>query len=288
MALAVEKAKTEETKVQGIGQRVTRKQKPKEPKTDDSCQIKDLELRITGVAFSFGSGLDAYFLAFSDIKAQSYDDTIAPTTQDESINLQEKLDFLKSLLTSQKTVNVALFDSKTALKLLALGLQIRPSNNVNIFDPKVASWMLKPGEHQPTLSTLIMTFNPGLSGLLDTLGSAKGQGSVAMNVQGHNKPRSRAVAESTLVNNLIQPLKAKLQNEGLMVAFENVEMPSISILSSMELNGFGFSIDECEKQRKVLLARMDELEEKAYKAAKRPFSMTSPDDICRLLYRELK
>lgn len=37
------------------------------------------------------------------------------------------------------------------------------------------------------------------------------------------------------------------------MAFENVEMPSILVLSSMELNGFGFSIDECEKQRIVVL-----------------------------------
>ena len=157
-----------------------------------------------------------------------------------------------------------------------------------VFDPKIATWMLKPGEAQPTLATMVMTFHPGLSGLLETLGTAKGQGSVAMNLQSHAKPRSRAVAESVLVLNLMKPLSEKLQNEGLCLAFEKIEMPSILILTSMELNGFGFSMDECEKQRKVLLARLDELEEKAYKEAKRNFSMTSAEDICRLLYRELK
>ena len=100
-----------------------------------------------------------------------------------------------------------------------------------VFDPKIAAWMLKPGEAQPTLATMVMTFHPGLSGLLETLGKAKGQGSVAMNLQSHAKPRSRAVAESVLVLNLMKPLSEKLQNEGLCLAFEKIEMPSILILT---------------------------------------------------------
>ena len=231
--------------------------------------------------------MDSYFLALSDIKSQSTnDDTIAPHTQDETITLQEKVNFVKLLLKRPKR-KVIIFDAKMALKFLMLGLQIQVQNCF-VFDPKIATWMLKPGEAQPTLGTMVMTFNPGLSGLLETLGTAKGQGSVAMNLQSHAKPRSRAVAESVLVMNLVKPLSDKLTNEGLISAFEKVEMPSILTLTSMELNGFGFSMDECEKQRKVLMARLEELEEKAYKEAKRNFSMTSSDDICRLLYRELK
>ena len=223
----------------------------------------------------------------SDIKSQSTnDDTIAPHTQDESITLEEKVDFLRLLLKRPKR-KVVIFDAKMALKFLILGLQIQVKNCF-VFDPKIATWMLKPGEAQPTLGTMVMTFSPGLSGLLETLGTAKGQGSVAMNLQSHAKPRSRAVAESVLVMHLVKPLSDKLTNEGLISAFEKIEMPSILTLTSMELNGFGFSMDECEKQRKVLIARLDELEEKAYQKAKRNFSMTSSEDICRLLYRELK
>ena len=137
--------------VQGIGQRVTRRTKIEPPKLieEDKCVIKEFGLKITGIAFSFGSsGLDSYFLALSDIKSQSTnDDTIAPHTQDETITLQEKVNFVKLLLKRPKR-KVIIFDAKMALKFLMLGLQIQVQNCF-VFDPKIATWMLKPGEAQP-------------------------------------------------------------------------------------------------------------------------------------------
>ena len=149
--------------------------------------------------------------------------------------------------------------------------------------------MLNPGENEMTLSTLVMKLKPELSGILETLGTSTGKGSVSMNPTSAKKSsRSRAIAESILVFNLMEPLKAKLSKDGLLKSFQTVEMPSVLTLSQMELNGFGFCQDECEKQRKILIARLEELEENAYKLAKRNFSMTSSEEICKVLYRELR
>ena len=59
-------------------------------------------------------------------------------------------------------------------------------------------------------------------------------------------------------------------------------MPSIVSLVRMELNGVGFSEVESERQKKILMARMDELESEAERLAGHPFQMTSPDDICQV------
>ena len=61
-------------------------------------------------------------------------------------------------------------------------------------------------------------------------------------------------------------------------------MPAFVCLAKMELNGFGFSEDECEKQRKIIVARLEELEQEAYTLAGRPFSLTSPEDGCQVFY----
>ena len=53
-------------------------------------------------------------------------------------------------------------------------------------------------------------------------------------------------------------------------------------LAHMELNGFGFCEDESEKQRKIIIARLEELEEEAYLLAGRLFALTSPEDICQV------
>jgi DNA polymerase I-like protein with 3'-5' exonuclease and polymerase domains len=71
----------------------------------------------------------------------------------------------------------------------------------------------------------------------------------------------------------------------MKLLFSEVEMPSILSLAKMELNGFGFCPLEAERQRKVLMAHLEELEQEAYELAGRCFSITSPDDVCKVLYR---
>ena len=60
------------------------------------------------------------------------------------------------------------------------------------------------------------------------------------------------------------------------------EMPSIVSLVRMELNGVGFSASESERQKKILTARMDELESEAFRLVGHPFQMTSPEDISQV------
>ena len=65
-------------------------------------------------------------------------------------------------------------------------------------------------------------------------------------------------------------------------------MPAISCLTRMELNGFGFSNNECEQIKHVLRAKLRSLEQEAYGLANRSFSLTSPEEVSRLLFLELK
>jgi hypothetical protein len=67
-----------------------------------------------------------------------------------------------------------------------------------------------------------------------------------------------------------------------------VEMRSLMSLARMELNGVGFDLEESERQRQLLVDRLTELEEEAYALAGHPFSLTSPEEICQVLYRELR
>lgn len=65
-------------------------------------------------------------------------------------------------------------------------------------------------------------------------------------------------------------------------------MPVSSCLARMELNGFGFSNSECERIKHVLRAKLRTLEQKAYRLANRRFSLTSPEEVSRVLFLELK
>lgn len=55
-----------------------------------------------------------------------------------------------------------------------------------------------------------------------------------------------------------------------------------------DLNGFGFSEKENEKLRSILVMKLKQLENVAYKLANRTFQLNSCSDVCQILYQELK
>lgn len=59
-------------------------------------------------------------------------------------------------------------------------------------------------------------------------------------------------------------------------------MPSQVCLALLELNGVGFSVEECERQKHVMQAKLTALESQAYNLAGHSFSLTSVDDIAQV------
>ena len=64
-------------------------------------------------------------------------------------------------------------------------------------------------------------------------------------------------------------------------------MPSIRTLTVIELNGIGFSDGQCEKLKDTMKGKLESIENECYRLAKHTFSLTSTDDIARVLFLEL-
>ena len=64
-------------------------------------------------------------------------------------------------------------------------------------------------------------------------------------------------------------------------------MPALRTLSIIEINGIGFSDSECEKLKKIMKEKLSSLEKQCYQLAGRTFSLTSPDDVGRVLFLDL-
>lgn len=157
----------------GIGQRITKSRQTRSKSKIEPLTIESLELKIVGVAFSFGKDCTSYYLSLTDDikKHAEANDTIAPASQDDSISLETKLDLIQMALKTPSLL--AIYDLKSCLKLLHLGLGLVQLEHDKYFDPKVAAWMLKPGENEMTLAAMVMNFRPDLAGILDTLGSSR-------------------------------------------------------------------------------------------------------------------
>lgn len=148
------------------------------------------------------------------------DDSLAPPSQDPDISLSQKIEAIKSILeNNEKRKTISVFDSKEHFKFLymGLGLAIDPSHVV--IDPKIALWMLQPSDKERNLNNIVMNLNQDLVGLLDTLGNARGCGSVALNPKSNKSGRSRALAEAIIVKGVMNTLEQKMKEVSMWKTF---------------------------------------------------------------------
>lgn len=191
------------------------------------------------------------------------------------------------------------------LQFLPQSLQLLHSGPLNIVCCsfvlwlfQVACWLLDPSSEERTLTNMVTAFCPQELPLLDGLGSLH-----------THCPRVRAATTSVLVHAVMSHVTGLLEEDGALSTdtqqteltreysplsaltlhvsfhlefFRSVEMPSQVCLALLELNGMGFSVEECERQKHVMQAKLSELESKAYILAGRSFSLTSVDDVAQV------
>ncbi|KAM6940638.1 DNA polymerase theta [Xenentodon cancila] len=238
--------------------------------------VKDSEgLVLAGLAVCWG-GRDAYYVSLQQRQSKGLSSSLAPPPLDDDLPVSERLEKVKAHLQGQSAghQDVEAYDIITVYKTLVLSCGISLEGNCE--DPKVACWLLDPGSEERTISNMVTVYCPEELPLLDGLGNA------------HSYcPRVRAATRSVLIHAVMNPLTSLLDTDGLLDLFRKIEMPSQVCLALLELNGVGFSVEECERQKHVMQAKLSALEAEAYSLAGRSFSLTSVDDVAQVLFLEL-
>ena len=238
---------------------------------------------VVGIGVSW-SPLTCFYIHLHN-EEEDLNDSLTPPDLDESIILSVKL---KSIL---------LVLSRDCYKMSSLDWRRQSSILYNMTgvtcggsspsDPFVASWLVDTAGGQPTLNKLVLDHIPDLTPVLSTLGSSSGYGSVSCNPSSQSA-RHRAVAEAVLVFSLDQKMKSLLESLNLHDHYVNIEMKCQAVLLKMELSGMGLNEKEYEDTKLLLETRLRIIEEAAYRMAGRHFSLSSPPDICKILYHELR
>ena len=254
-----------------------------ERSSETSCPILDVGVgRVVGVAVSW-SAFDVFYIGLT-VSQHPVDDTLCPATQDVDIKLEDLLDLIGEMVESKACITAMTWRQQMGLIYSVTGKF--PSGSAR--DPAVAGWLLDPGSPPATLARLVVDHCPALLSLLPTLGSGPGTGSLALNPASNQPARQRAVAEAALVRHLMRALEQDLEKANLGQHFTKVEMGSEIVLGWMELTGMGVNEAEFEDCRLLLQARLKIIEEKSYREAGRHFTFSSPQDICKLLFHELR
>ena len=239
---------------------------------------------VMGVAVSWTPLTSFYISLHQD--TETLDDSLGAPEEDKAVSLEDKLALLGSVLSRDSVAMSAMEWRKQASILYQV--TGRAAATCRASDPSVAAWLLDPASAPPTLSGLVLDHAPALAPLLPTLGSSPGYGSVAASPAAPQPARYRAVAEAALVRALDSRLGTLLRTQQLAEHYSGVEMRCQQILLLMELAGMGLNEREYEDTKLLLEARLRIIEEVSYRLAGRHFSLSSPPDVCKVLYRELR
>ncbi|XP_053561115.1 DNA polymerase theta [Bombina bombina] len=292
ISVACEQRKQPLTSKTVIGKRFQQVRSPQRAQAkDDGLPIQGCEdIIVVGLAVCWG-GKDAYYLCLQNEQDQSdLSSSLAPPPLDQNLSVKDRLWHLQSVLQQIHNPGVhrttVLYNFIEQYKSLLLACKVSLAGQFE--DPKVACWLLDPGSKERTLHNMVTNFIPHELPMLDGVGTGQGVQSLGLRVNSDQSGRFRATLESVLVFSVITKLNTLLEEEHLLDVFRKVEMPTQYCLALLELNGIGFDTEECEMQKNIMQAKLNEIEAQAYQLAGHSFSLTSPDDIAQVLFLELK
>uniref|UniRef100_UPI0037E73ECB DNA polymerase theta n=1 Tax=Semicossyphus pulcher TaxID=241346 RepID=UPI0037E73ECB len=279
LALACEKREHGEQPEGGIGGKHKRASAAHQKlERVNGFPVRDSDgLVLIGLSVCWGAR-DAYYVSLQQEQSKGLSASLAPPPLDDELPVSERVEQVRACLSRPSGGHgggvVVTYDIIQVYKTLVLSCGVSLEGNCE--DPKVACWLVDPGSEERTLPNMVTVYCPEELPLLDGLG----------NPHSHC-PRVRAATRSVLVLAVTHHLTGLLEKDGMLDVFRSIEMPSQVCLALLELNGVGFSVEECERQKHVMQAKLTALESQAYNLAGHTFSLTSIDDIAQVLFLEL-
>jgi len=155
------------------------------------------------------------------------------------------------------------------------------------FDTMLAHYLLEPDQRHSmdVLAQNYLNYSP-IS--IETLIGKKGKNQLSMRQAPLDKVCEYACEDADITWQLKQIFAQKLKGTHLEKLFNDIELPLISVLSAMELEGIRIDIDALNDFSKKLESRILELNEDVQTIAGIPFNLASPKQLGQVLFEHLK
>jgi DNA polymerase-1 len=162
------------------------------------------------------------------------------------------------------------------------------------FDSMIAAFLLgesggaRPGEGSLGLRWLVSRrMGIEMPDRADLLGSKRRGAQLAMDEVDIAKAAPFACADADMAGRLRETLEADLERLGMTHLFRDIEMPLLSVLARMELNGVAIDVEALRELSTTLTDDISRLEEEAYKSVGHEFNISSPQQLSHVLFEEL-
>lgn len=93
---------------------------------------------------------------------------------------------------------------------------------------------------------------------------------------------------ANIVLRLKAPVEKEVEEKGQIRLLQEVEMPLVAVLASMEWEGARIDVNELKRLSGELTKRLEALQQQAFDMAGRTFNVSSPSQVGQILFEEMK
>ena len=238
----------------------------------ETTSLKYMQAELVGVSFAVSPFEAAYVPVAHDYPG-------APTQLDRN----QVLDRLRPLLESEQHAKVGQHLKYDMNVLARYDIRLRGIR----FDTMLESYVLDSTASRHDMDSLSLKYLGHKTIHFEDV-AGKGAKQLTFNQVALEQAAPYAAEDADVTLRLHETLWPKLQAlPGLQKLFEQIEMPLMPVLATMERNGVLVDCDLLGVQSKELGQRMDQIEQQAYEAAGAPFNLGSPKQIQAILFEQL-
>ena len=200
----------------------------------------------------------------------------------EQLPLDEVLDVIKGPMMDPAIPKMGHNLKYDYILLARAGLKVFPLS----FDSMIAEWLINPSTRNLGLKKLAWVRLDRMMSEIETLiGKGKSQITMAeVNIQ----DTARYAVEDAVMVLLLQPvLLHDLNDTESTGLYQEIEMPLVSILAAMEMEGIGLDTAFLAEMSTKLESDLDKLEEQIFKIVGHAFNLNSPKQLSEALFQTL-
>lgn len=232
----------------------------------ETTGLKALEVELIGIAFSWKIG-KGYYVTFSEDQqeTQAILEEFRPFFEDASI---EKIGH----------------NLKYDIKVLSnYNLPVKGK----LFDTMIAHYLINPDmrHNMDVLAETYLNYQP--VSITELIGK-KGKNQLSMRVVELPKQTEYAVEDADITLQLKEHFEKELESGNVTKLFNEVEIPLVSVLTAMEIEGINLDTGFLKEFSKVLTSDIDRLEKGIYEQAGETFNLASPKQLGPILFDKLK
>ncbi len=232
----------------------------------ETTGLKALEVELIGVAFSWEKGKGYYVPIPEDQKeAQQIIDEFKPFFEDDTI---------------EKIGQNIKYDIKV---LSNYNIPVKGK----LFDTMIAHYLINPDmrHNMDILAEAYLNYQP--VSITELIGK-KGKNQLSMRTVELSKLTEYAVEDADITLQLKEYFEKELALSNLTKLFNDVELPLVRVLTSMEVEGINLNKDFLASLSKELTVEIEQLEKDIYNQAGEEFNIGSPKQLGEILFEKLK